>query len=218
MKFQEFSERFKSYPVIQVREIEKAYPGFDRNALTRWQSQGYLVKIRRGYYRLASNPVRTDAERFLISNKIYTPSYISLHSALHWYGFIPEGVFMTTAMSTKKTATFDTPFGVFRYSNLQRSFFFGYTLVPAGEFHFKIAEPEKAILDFLNASTIKTREEIEGFRFNFIEIEEHINWDKLYRYLAIFGSRILEHRVALLRELYLKQSGLAPHLLRNEKH
>lgn len=201
MTIQTFTERFKNFPVIPVREIEKAFPSFDRNALTRWQKQGYLLKIRRGYYRLSSDLVRSTADRFLISNKIYSPSYISLQSALNWYGFIPEGVFLTTAITTKKTASFETPFGHFKYSNLSRNCFFGYNLASVGDFHFRIAEPEKAILDFLNASSIKTSYELLEFRFNFFELNEKVNWQKLESYQSEFHSKTLEYRVDLLKEM-----------------
>ncbi len=109
---------------------------------------------------------------------------------------------MTTAITTRKTAVFDTPYGNFHYTNLSRSSFFGYTLVPAGEYHFKIAEPEKALLDFFNASTISSIDELIGLRFNFNEIKERIDWVKLDKYLTVIGSKILIHRVNLLKKLH----------------
>jgi len=35
-------------------------------------------------------------------NKMYSPSYVSLHSALAFYGIIPEAIVQTTAVSSLK--------------------------------------------------------------------------------------------------------------------
>ena len=147
MTFLEFQTTFKDLPVISAIEIEKVFPGFDRNALTRWQKKGYLQKIRRGYYRLTGQPISGDADLFFIANRIYSPSYVSLESAWRWYDFIPEGVFTITSVSTLKTAAFATPLGHFSYRRLKPDLFWGYRLEEYGSFRFKIADPAKAILD-----------------------------------------------------------------------
>ncbi len=51
---------------------------------------GLFVKLRSGFYMLQdSNP-----SLYLIANKLYQPSYISLEKALSHYGIIPETVYL----------------------------------------------------------------------------------------------------------------------------
>jgi hypothetical protein len=85
---------------------------------------------------------------FEISNLIYSPSYVSLESALSYYGLIPEAVFSINSVSTRKTAVFKTPLAVFNYRKIKKSLFFGYILQKYNNKSYKIASPEKAILDY----------------------------------------------------------------------
>ena len=147
MVFQEFRSTFRNYPLFSIKEVEKLYPSFDAKNLVNWQHKMYIQKIRNSWYRLTENPLDLDT-LFFISNQMYAPSYISLESALSYYGFIPEGVFKITAISTLKTQEFTTPASVFSYRSIKPELYFGYQLVSFGSFHFKIAEPEKTILDY----------------------------------------------------------------------
>ncbi len=204
MTFREFEEKFFAFPVISVAEVEKAFPGFDRNALTRWQGKGYLEKIRQGYYRLTSRLLTGDADRFIVANRIYHPSYVSLQSAMRWYDFIPEGVFTVTSITTLKTTSFETPIGAFQYRNLKKELFFGYRLEKSGEFHFKIADPEKTMLDFLHLHPDAGNEDgLHELRLNVFELKEKINWEKMERYLSLFASKALKGRVELLKKFMM---------------
>ena len=201
MTFREFEEKFAALPVISVIEVKKAFPGFDRNVLTRWQGKGYLEKIRQGYYRLVSRPMTGDGDRFLVANRIYHPSYVSLQSAMRWYDFIPEGVFTVTSITTLKTASFETPVGAFQYRNLKRELFFGYRLEKSDEFYFKIADPEKTMLDFLHLHPEAGNEDaLHELRLNVFELKEKINWEKMKQYLTLFTSKTLESRMELLKK------------------
>ncbi|MDR0368965.1 MAG: hypothetical protein LBH96_00015 [Candidatus Peribacteria bacterium] len=71
---------------------------------------------------LASTPLNDDL-LYQSSNQICQPSYISLESALRQYDLIPEGVFVTTACTTKKTQILSGEIGTFHYSHLKPSLF-----------------------------------------------------------------------------------------------
>lgn len=199
MAFVEFQRAFAEYPVISTHEILLSFPGFDPNALTRWQRKGWIRKIRRGFYRLASSPPKGEEDLFFISNRIYQPSYISLQSALRWHDLIPEGVFTITAVCTRKTNRFATPYGNFSYRQLRPKLFFGYRLIPYQKFHIKIAEPEKALLDLLYLNPhLSSQGHFEELRLNRNEIKEKIDLEQLSIFLQIFNSRALEKRTTPL--------------------
>ena len=195
MNFQEFRIAFQGYPVISTTEIDKLFPAFDFKNLINWQRKNYVQKVRNSWYRLTEN-APNESTLFFISNQMYQPSYISLETALSYYGFIPEGVFKTTAISTLKTQNFTTPLGVFGYQNLKPKLFFGYKLIEFNNFRFKIAEPEKTILDYLYLhSDIDSEDHFEGLRLNIFEIKRQINFETLNNYTVYINSKSLSKRV-----------------------
>lgn len=204
MSFLEFQNTFAFLPVIPVVEIEKRFPGFDPNALTRWQKKGYLEKIRNGFYRLTSQSILGDENLFFIANRIYQPSYISLQSALRWYDFISEGVFTTTSVTTRKTQTFVSPKGDFFYRKIRRELFFGYRLENIGGYRFKIADPAKTILDLLyHQPALENEDDFFELRLNIFELRDKLNMEKLDIYLPLFSSKTLERRIEKFKAFLL---------------
>jgi predicted transcriptional regulator of viral defense system len=195
MTFLEFQHTFAQQPVISVVEIEKAFPAFDRNALTRWQKKGYLQKIRRGYYRLTSQQIIGDDDLFFIANRIYPPSYISLQSALRRYDLIPEGVFTTTSISTRKTLRFSSQIGHFSYRRIKPDLFWGYHLEKYGAYSIKIADLPKALLDFLYLHPhLDSADHFFELRFNMFEVQKKLDLNEFDRYLDRFASPSLRSR------------------------
>lgn len=204
MKFIDFQQTFERLPVIPVGEIDKIFPGFDRNNLLRWQEKGYIEKLRNGFYRFRKQGLDQE-QLFLIAGKIYAPSYISLESALHWYGLIPEAVFTITSISNLKTQHFDTPIGQFSYRHLKKELLFGLRLEPAGNFHFKIADPVKALLDFLYLrSDINEAGHLEELRLNKRALQQYFEQYPVYSYLERFDSQTLLRKVSVLQEMLSK--------------
>jgi predicted transcriptional regulator of viral defense system len=209
LNYQAFQTAFSKLPVVGVVEVEKAFPGFDRNALTRWQRAGYLEKIRNGYYRFTARPVATEEELFFIANRIYQPSYVSLQSALSWHGFIPEGVFTVTSVTSLKTQSFNTTAGNFSYMSLRNDLFFGYRLEAFRDFRFKLAGPAKVLLDLLYLfPTLNDESHFQGLRLNVSEIDKKLNRSDFENYLAAFGNRSLAGRAKKLLK-YLDSHDLA---------
>ncbi len=118
-----------------------------RVRLYEWRKAGKLLSLRRGMYALAEPYRRVAAHPALLSNQLYTPSYISMHWALSFYGLIPAKPVVYTAVTPRVPRTFENDFGVYRYSNLKQKFFFGYQVVDMGGENVFVATPEKALLD-----------------------------------------------------------------------
>lgn len=194
MNFQSFQKAFSEYPVFSQQEIRMRFPGFDSKNLVNWQAKDYLLKIRNSWYAFSSQKMEPDA-LFFISNQIYQPSYISLETALSHYGFIPEGVFRTTAISTLKTQKFQTPVGLFTYQNIKPALNFGFRLLPFGKYFYKLASPEKAILDYFYLHPELTSEsDFEGLRLNIIEINRSVNFQTFKAMLDAIQSKALSKR------------------------
>jgi predicted transcriptional regulator of viral defense system len=200
MQFIEFKQIFKEYVVFSKNEINKYIPGFNKMNLIYWQEKGYIKKIKNNWYCFTDKEISQDV-LFNIANKIYAPSYISLETALSFYGFIPEAVFLTTSISTLKTNEFDTFTGRFSYKSVKKNIFFGYKIIKRNNLSVKIAEAEKAILDFLYFnSTIKTHLDLRAFRLNKINMINDIDFNKIKAYANLFNSKVLLKRLDFLKK------------------
>ena len=211
MTFLEFQNIFREFTLFSTIDLEKTFPGFDRKVLVEWQKKGYIKKLRNNWYCFADQPFN-ERDLFFVANQIYAPSYVSLKSALSYYNFIPEGVFQITSISTRKTKEFDTPTGFFRYRNIKPRLFFGYGLekqlsIKTHSSWFKIAAPEKAILDFVYLNPrYKDERDFEGLRFNWEEFEEKVDLIKLKEYLIYFNSEALINRISKLLNVFYAES------------
>ncbi|MEQ1747762.1 MAG: hypothetical protein ABMA02_20210, partial [Saprospiraceae bacterium] len=146
--------------------------------------------------------VRSLADLYFVSNKIYAPSYISLESALAHYGWIPEGVFLVMAITTLKTANFDTIAGHFQYASVKPSLFFGYKILTENGRGIKMAEPEKALLDFLYFHPeLREPEDFEAFRLNLFQMKSDLDLQKTQDYASLFGSKALGTRLLTFQKL-----------------
>ena len=176
---------------------------FDRNNLTRWCRKGLLMKLRNQYYAFPEFRQEPDSARY-VANRIYMPSYISLHSALCFYGMIPEEVVQLTSVTTLKTAKFENAFGTFHYQNVKNSLYFGFEVLTMRDGHtFLLATPEKALLDLLYLYPFyKTVQDMEELRLDEYFMQEELDTERLSEYLSRFGKKALAKRVNLLLKVY----------------
>lgn len=195
MTYNELKEQLASFIVFNLNDIRKIEPSFYRSRLNEWQGKGYIKKVRRGYY-IFSDTKLDEQALFLIANKLYAPSYISFEMAFSHYGLIPESVYGITCATTKKTASFKTPLGEFIYHKIKPSLMFGYSLVKYQNQNYKIAEIEKAVLDYLYINPqLETTADFFELRFNGQEFLAKANMQKLNQYLAVFKNKNLNKRV-----------------------
>ena len=198
MKYIDIQNNLRSLGVFTLNDIRMLDSDFREPTLNDWLNNGWIKRIRRFWYADSSfNPQGNDY--YFIANKIYSPSYISLESALSHYGFIPETTLQITSVSTRKTNLFDTQYGVFSYQSIKNGFFFGYEVIENNDRPFTLATPEKAILDYLYLhSEISTIDDLEGLRFNTEIINSTIDKERFNTYLNQFDNLELNNRSKLL--------------------
>ncbi len=125
-------------------------PSDVQRQLSRWTRDGKVVQLRRGLYALASPYRRVVAEPFLIANRLHAPSYVSCVSALAFHGLLPEAVPLTVSITTRRTVSYDTRLGGYRYHHIHGAYFFGYESASlAADQSAFVATPEKALLDLV---------------------------------------------------------------------
>lgn len=154
-----------------------------------WVKKGYLLKLRNGFYAFVKDREKIKSEE--IATLLYQPSYLSLESALAWYGLIPEMVYAHVSVTARINRTFTNVFGTFIYRHLKAELFWGYTEIKTDHGHYLLAEPEKALLDYiyLNLSRIRSDADFENLRLNADMLKERLDADKFLKYLSAFGVK-----------------------------
>ena len=188
---------------FNVNQVYAWCPGFDRNNFIRWTKKGLLIRLRQGFYAFPEYQGKPDFP-YYFANRIYNPSYISLHTALAFYGIISETVVQITSVTSLKTASFSNPFGDYSYRTVRDDLMFGYDLKPMNDNRmFAFATPEKAILDLLYIYPFySTAKEMEDLRLDEDFLQEELNKERLMDYLNRFENKALEKRTRILIDVY----------------
>lgn len=153
------------------------------------------------YYALADRSV-DEMYLFMVANRIYQPSYISLESALAYYAIIPETVFGVTSISSRKTQQYESAWGVFSYRSVKPEYMIGYQVIETGPgIKFKVASLEKAILDYLYLNAdIQSTDSFEELRWNRAQLHSRLDVSFFTKVLSIYDKRALECRVKTFLE------------------
>lgn len=117
----DFIEKVKELGIFSIADIEILHPNIDKRRLFEWKKKGYIMKLRNGWYCLPEF-FEESYSTWIIANSVHTPSYISLESALGYYGLIPEGVFMTTSVTTKRPLRIKMAEHDYSYSILRQNY------------------------------------------------------------------------------------------------
>lgn len=196
MKFKEFKAKVKNIPLFgaDAAKLFAADPQVLRNQISRWKKQGLIVMLRRGLYALSRDERTTKISKELIAASLCRPSYISLETALSRYKMIPERVAPVTSVTTRKTQTFQNEEGLFSYRHLKQDAYFGFRLMrDESGFPYFMAEPEKALLDYLylNLGSIKVGD-TDYFRVSLrLQNRSALNMRKIKSYAKRYGVKKL---------------------------
>jgi len=177
--------------IFSLRDIENIFPnanvGTIKNNLTNWLKKGYINRLKRGLYECVYPHPESDIPDFYIANRLYSPSYVSLETALSLYNIIPGIAAQVTSVTTKPTREFRNMHGVFIYRSCKKGAFTGYKIVSYEGYKVLIADMEKALVDFLY---FKLR---HGMPIDFDEerfdedVLKGINFGKAMKYAKLFN-------------------------------
>ena len=185
-------------PFFRKSDILIRNAGIFDYQLSQWNKKGYIKRIKSGFYVFTEDMDVLDSRT--VSFLLYEPSYISMESALSYYGLIPEIVPTITCLSTKKTNTFINNYGKFIYRHIKSDLFWGYVIIDTRVGKYLLAEPEKALLDYIyfNQKRLRNKDDINELRINGFEFKKTINISKLKIYLSHYSSPTMNHIVNLI--------------------
>jgi predicted transcriptional regulator of viral defense system len=161
-------------------------PKIVRLQLTRWVNNKRIYQLRRGLYSIAPPYQKMKPHPFLVANRLQHSSYVSLQSALAFYGLIPETVNSTVSITTGRPERLKTPLGIFEFRHIKSNFLFGYQMTDLGDQEALVATPEKALLDLVylqpGGESPKYLQELR------LQNLDRLNLDLLKKQSEVYGS------------------------------
>lgn len=116
----------------------------------RLERDGEIIRLKKGLYVVSTKVSRVELSEFTLANHIYGPSYVSMQSALRYYGLIPENDYTVLSMTTGVARSYQNPIGAFSYIHVSADYYnVGVTMKEEVGASFMIATPEKALCDLM---------------------------------------------------------------------
>lgn len=103
--------------------------------------------VTRKYFEENKNKV---GYQFYLANQLLKGSYISLDTALNYYGLFPEGLGnVINSITYKTTRKYLNNVAYFRYKNIKKELFSDFKAIEIGNYTVLIAEIYKALFDYV---------------------------------------------------------------------
>jgi len=136
-----------------LRSLYSDY-SFPRNKIASLEQEGKIIRLKRGMYVVSPDINKQLLSMELIANHIYGPSYVSMESALRYYGLIPEQVYTVRSMIVNRSRKFENSIGYFEYITVPEKYYpIGITQqTTLGKYTYLIASPEKALCDMISTT------------------------------------------------------------------
>ncbi len=129
-------------------------------------------------YRLDSGKYyfgHTMPQDFSVANFLVPPSYLSLETALNFYGVLSQFPYPITSVTTAKSKTITTSIREFEYTHISKNLYWGFVRTN----NYLMASPEKAVVDIFYLASKGLRsanfEEWDWSTINKIKLYEYAN-------------------------------------------
>lgn len=201
MEFERLLELVGDEPVFETALLlaGKVNPNIVRLQLTRWTKSGRVYQLRRGLYAIAPPYQKVKPHPFLVANRMQRASYISVQSALAFYGLIPEPVHATLSVTAGRPERLETPLGVFEFRHIKPDLLRGYRMTDLRAQRALVAMPEKALLDLVYLQP--GGDSAHYLRELRLQNLERLDMNELYRQAAAFNSPKLRRAVEVITHL-----------------
>jgi predicted transcriptional regulator of viral defense system len=113
-------------------------------------AQGYLKRLTRGVYHKAGYLEKRKPHPFEMSQYLLWPSYVSLESALSYRGLIPEAIYKTTCVTSKRPKIIENEYGLFEFKKIpNKNFMVGVERIEEDGYVYFVATAWKALCDYV---------------------------------------------------------------------
>lgn len=170
-------EGLAAYPCFnkEILRTEVGRFGLSDHSVSAYLKDSSIVRLKRDFY-IHRDRFRKDKSDisyvFYIANHLRTPSYISLESAMQFYGLMTDTIAHTvTSLTCKVTRSYSTKMGRFIYRSIRDDLFDYYETYTKGSYQFFIAANFKCIFDYLYFFTDMFRNKIDDTIFDMLRID-----------------------------------------------
>ena len=203
MKFSKAVDIVGNEPVFETGLLLSGdiNPSDLKRQLSRWKKSGHVYQLKRGVYTLAPPFRKINPHPFVVANRLARGSYVSLHSALAYYGHIPEYVAVVTSVTTLRPGIYNTPLGIYSFRHIKGSLFFGVSHVEVlkNQFAF-VASAEKALFDILYLTPeSESADYIEELRLQNLD---QMDWGEFIKIVEKSGSLKLQKALKSLTQIF----------------
>ena len=178
MNFQEAIAPY-SANVLSYHLVESILRDYKRpnDKISELLKSGELISLRKGLYMAGDKIKSPKPEPLLIANHLHGPSYVSLDSALSWYGFIPERVYTITSITTKSSRKYTNAVAEFEYIFQALPYYaLGIKQVQLAESQYiMMASPEKALFDKIVTTAglqFQSKQDVMNYLLENLRIDE----------------------------------------------
>lgn len=114
------------------------------------KEKGWLVPLKRGLYYISDISSRgfVNISPLVIASAFDKDSYISLDSALSFYGLFEQMLRTTSSVTAEKSKKYVFQDNTYRYLKINKKLYFGFKTENLEGYYVKIAELEKVFLDY----------------------------------------------------------------------
>ncbi|MBI5332573.1 MAG: hypothetical protein HZB65_03300 [Candidatus Aenigmarchaeota archaeon] len=187
-----------SFSVEDLRRLSGWKSSKIHNTLYTMKKKNIVFKIKRNMFSLAE---KARINMYKISTAIAHPSYISLWTALSFYGYTEQQIRTIQLISTKQHKNIESKLQRIEIVTMNPGRFYGYTMIDG----FPIADKEKVIIDsFFKPDKCGGFDEVvKCFANAWNELDKR----KLLEYIIKFNNKSLISRIGYIIEKF-KLTGI----------
>ena len=169
-----------------------------RLQLNRWKKEKKIVRLAKSVYSLNQPYIKIKPDIFAIAAALKSASYISMQSALSYYGLIPEHIYQHIGVTTGRGQEYNTPLLDIKFYHIPQRLFWGYRSLPLNTDNpIFMASAEKALLDLLYFTT-------GPIDFRFIEELRLQNIENLdCTVLKVYAQKFSSHRIETAADAFI---------------
>ena len=142
--------------IVTAKDIHKVlgkkYSKFAlKKKIYQLKEKGWFVPLRRGLYFISDISSRgfVNISPVVIAGAFDKDSYVSLDSALSYYGLFEQMLRTVSSVTKLKTKKYVFQNNTYRYMKINKKLYFGFKTENIEGYYAKVAELEKVILDYL---------------------------------------------------------------------
>lgn len=165
------------YPYFEKETLKTEVQrfGLSEHSVNAYLKSGPIVRLKRNFYihRERFKNEKSDLSYiFYIANNLRAPSYVSLESAMQFYGLMTDTIAYTvTSITSKVTRSYSNKMGKFIYRSIKDELFDFYETCTKGNYKFLIAANFKCVFDYLYFFTGMFRNKIDKTIFDILRID-----------------------------------------------